>query len=78
MGGISYGRFGTNAKSVARPDAVVVDIDGDGSFILNAQELVDNLPIEIMLLNNHHLWYSEDHFYKANGAHTYLGNPVKR
>nr|WKJ88506.1 acetolactate synthase [Amaranthus hypochondriacus]WLW26942.1 acetolactate synthase [Amaranthus hypochondriacus] len=68
--------------AVARPDAVVVDIDGDGSFIMNVQELatirVENLPVKIMLLNNQHLgmvvqW--EDRFYKANRAHTYLGNP---
>ncbi|KAJ6869242.1 acetolactate synthase 2 [Populus alba x Populus x berolinensis] len=72
----------TSGAAVANPDAIVVDIDGDGSFIMNVQELatirVENLPIKIMLLNNQHLgmvvqW--EDRFYKANRAHTYLGDP---
>eukprot|EP00232_Nephroselmis_pyriformis_P025344 CAMPEP_0182864054 /NCGR_PEP_ID=MMETSP0034_2-20130328/6969_1 /TAXON_ID=156128 /ORGANISM="Nephroselmis pyriformis, Strain CCMP717" /LENGTH=712 /DNA_ID=CAMNT_0024996301 /DNA_START=35 /DNA_END=2173 /DNA_ORIENTATION=+ len=64
-----------------RPKAVVVDIDGDGSFMMNCQELatihVDQLDVKIMILNNQHLgmvvqW--EDRFYKANRAHTYLGS----
>jgi len=63
-----------------RPKRVVVDIDGDGSFLMNVQELatvfVDKLDVKVMLLNNQHLgmvvqW--EDRFYKANRAHTYLG-----
>jgi len=65
-----------------RPKRIVVDIDGDGSFLMNVQELatvfVDKLETKVMLLNNQHLgmvmqW--EDRFYKANRAHTYLGNP---
>lgn len=64
-----------------RPKRTVVDIDGDGSFLMNCQELatifVDKLDVKIMLLNNQHLgmvvqW--EDRFYKANRAHTYLGS----
>lgn len=57
-----------------------MDIDGDGSFLMNVQELatakVDNLGTKVFILNNQHLgmvvqW--EDRFYKANRAHTYLG-----
>ncbi|KAL3518660.1 hypothetical protein ACH5RR_021249 [Cinchona calisaya] len=82
LGAMGFGLPAAIGAAVARPDAVVVDIDGDGSFIMNVQELatvrVENLPIKIMLLNNQHLgmvvqW--EDRFYKANRAHTYLGNP---
>ncbi|WP_413766704.1 thiamine pyrophosphate-dependent enzyme [Vibrio vulnificus] len=49
---------------------------------MNIQELalirIENLPVKVMVLNNQHLgmvvqW--EDRFYKANRAHTYLGNP---
>ena len=67
-----------------QPDAIVVDIDGDGNFIMNVQKLatihVENLPVKILILNNQHLgmvmqW--EDRFYKANRAHTYLGEPAK-
>ena len=63
-----------------RPKRIVVDIDGDGSFLMNCQELaticVEKLDVKMMILNNQHLgmvvqW--EDRFYKANRAHTYLG-----
>lgn len=63
-----------------RPSRVVIDIDGDGSFLMNCQELataaIEKLNVKILLLNNQHLgmvvqW--EDRFYKANRAHTYLG-----
>jgi acetolactate synthase-1/2/3 large subunit len=82
LGAMGFGLPAAIGAAVANPDAIVVDIDGDGSFIMNVQELatirVENLPIKIMLLNNQHLgmvvqW--EDRFYKANRAHTYLGDP---
>ncbi|KAK4352614.1 hypothetical protein RND71_028132 [Anisodus tanguticus] len=83
LGAMGFGLPAAIGAAVGRPDAVVVDIDGDGSFIMNVQELatikVENLPVKIMLLNNQHLgmvvqW--EDRFYKANRAHTFLGNPA--
>ncbi|ERN19697.1 hypothetical protein AMTR_s00062p00190340 [Amborella trichopoda] len=52
--------------------------------MMNVQELatirVENLPVKMMVLNNQHLgmvvqW--EDRFYKANRAHTYLGDPSR-
>ncbi|KAL3502726.1 hypothetical protein ACH5RR_037175, partial [Cinchona calisaya] len=59
LGAMGFGLPAAIGAAVARPDAVVVDIDGDGSFIMNVQELatvrVENLPIKIMLLNNQHL-----------------------
>lgn len=84
LGAMGFGLPAAIGAAVANPGALVVDIDGDGSFIMNVQELatirVENLPIKIMLLNNQHLgmvvqW--EDRFYKANRAHTYLGDPSK-
>ncbi|GER36300.1 acetolactate synthase [Striga asiatica] len=84
LGAMGFGLPAAIGAAVARPGSVVVDIDGDGSFIMNVQELatirVENLPVKIMLLNNQHLgmvvqW--EDRFYKSNRAHTYLGNPSK-
>ena len=62
------------------PDALVVDIDGDGSFLMNIQELAtvycEKLPVKVIVLNNQHLgmvvqW--EDRFHDGNRAHTYLG-----
>ncbi|XP_062115938.1 acetolactate synthase 3, chloroplastic [Humulus lupulus] len=84
LGAMGFGLPAAIGAAVANPDSIVVDIDGDGSFIMNVQELatirVENLPVKILLLNNQHLgmvvqW--EDRFYKANRAHTYLGDPSK-
>ncbi|KAL5096673.1 hypothetical protein RYX36_001000 [Vicia faba] len=82
LGAMGFGLPAAMGAAVANPDSIVVDIDGDGSFMMNVQELatikVENLPVKILLLNNQHLgmvvqW--EDRFYKANRAHTYLGDP---
>ena len=84
LGAMGFGLPAAVGAAVANPDAVVVDIDGDGSFMMNVQELatirLENLPVKIMLLNNQHLgmvvqW--EDRFYKANRTRTYLGDPSK-
>lgn len=84
LGAMGFGLPAAIGAIVAKPNAIVVDIDGDGSFMMNVQELatirVENLPVKIMILNNQHLgmvvqW--EDRFYKSNRAHTYLGNPSK-
>jgi len=62
------------------PGRLVIDIDGDGSFQMNIQELAtcfcERLPVKVLLLNNQHLgmvvqW--EDRFMQGNRAHTYLG-----
>lgn len=62
---------------------MVIDIDGDGSFLMNCQELatafIEKLDVKMFILNNQHLgmvvqW--EDRFYKKNRAHTYLGHRV--
>jgi len=64
----------------AHPGRLVIDIDGDGSFQMNIQELAtcfcEKLPVKVLLLNNQHLgmvvqW--EDRFMQGNRAHTYLG-----
>ncbi|XP_027363599.1 acetolactate synthase 3, chloroplastic-like [Abrus precatorius] len=84
LGAMGFGLPAAIGAAVANPGAVVVDIDGDGSFMMNVQELatikVEKLPVKILLLNNQHLgmvvqW--EDRFYKSNRAHTYLGDPSK-
>ncbi|XP_073385380.1 LOW QUALITY PROTEIN: acetolactate synthase 2, chloroplastic-like [Physcomitrium patens] len=82
LGAMGFGLPSALGAAATHPDIPVVDIDGDGSFIMNIQELatihVEKLPVKIMILNNQHLgmvvqW--EDRFYKANRAHTYLGDP---
>lgn len=70
---------------LGRPDWEVIDIDGDGSFLMNIQELatacVEDIPVKALILNNQHLgmvmqW--EDRFYSSNRAHTFIGDPRNR
>ncbi|GBG70812.1 hypothetical protein CBR_g8112 [Chara braunii] len=83
LGTMGFGLPAAIGAAVASPGLPVIDIDGDGSFMMNVQELatikVEKLPVKIMILNNQHLgmvrqW--EDRFYKGNHAHTYLGEDV--
>jgi len=80
LGTMGFGLPAAMGVQAAHPNALVVDIDGDGSFQMNIQELAtlhcENLPVKVMLLNNQHLgmvvqW--EDRFHAGNRAHTYLG-----
>ena len=80
LGTMGFGLPAAMGVQAAHPDALVIDIDGDGSFQMNIQELAtchcENLPVKVLLLNNQHLgmvvqW--EDRFMDGNRAHTYLG-----
>jgi acetolactate synthase-1/2/3 large subunit len=80
LGSMGFGLPAALGAQAAHPTKTVIDIDGDGSFLMNIQELacafVEKLPVKVLLLNNQHLgmvvqW--EDRFYKSNRAHTYLG-----
>ena len=77
---MGFGLPAAMGVQAAHPDALVIDIDGDGSFQMNIQELAtchcENLPVKVLLLNNQHLgmvmqW--EDRFMQGVRAHTYLG-----
>ena len=56
LGTMGYGLPAAMGAQVARPDRLVVLIDGDGSFVMNSQELatvVENqLPIKCVIINN--------------------------
>lgn len=80
LGTMGFGLPAALGAQAAHPSKLVVDIDGDGSFLMNIQELAcaftEKLPAKVLLLNNQHLgmvvqW--EDRFYKGNRGHTYLG-----
>jgi acetolactate synthase-1/2/3 large subunit len=80
LGTMGFGLPAAAGAKAAHPDRLVVDIDGDGSLLMNIQEMAtcycEKLPVKVMLLNNMHLgmvvqW--EDRFHAANRAHTYLG-----
>ncbi|KAH7421835.1 hypothetical protein KP509_13G077700 [Ceratopteris richardii] len=82
LGSMGFGLPAALGAAVAIPGCPVIDIDGDGSFLMNIQELAPisllQLPVKVVILNNQHLgmvvqW--EDRFYKGNRAHTYLGDP---
>nr|GEZ69097.1 acetolactate synthase [Tanacetum cinerariifolium] len=49
LGAMGFGLPAVIGAAVARPDAVVVDIDDDGSFIMNVQELA-TIGVEIFEL----------------------------
>jgi acetolactate synthase-1/2/3 large subunit len=85
LGAMGYGYPAALGAKVAFPDKQVVDIDGDGSFLMNVQELatahIEKIAAKAMVLNNQHLgmvvqW--EDKFYEGNRGHTYLGDPDNR
>jgi acetolactate synthase-1/2/3 large subunit len=80
LGAMGFGLPAALGAQAACPLKTVVDIDGDGSFLMNIQELAcaycEKLPVKVLLLNNQHLgmvvqW--EDRFYESNRGHTYLG-----
>jgi acetolactate synthase I/II/III large subunit len=82
LGAMGYGYPAALGAKVACPNREVVDIDGDGSFLMNVQELatahIEKINAKAMILNNQHLgmvvqW--EDRFFESNRGHTYLGDP---
>jgi acetolactate synthase-1/2/3 large subunit len=80
LGTMGFGLPAAMGAQAANPGALCIDIDGDGSFQMNIQELAtlhcESLPVKILLLNNQHLgmvmqW--EDRFFDGRRAHTWLG-----
>ena len=80
LGSMGYGYPSAIGAKMGAPDREVIDIDGDGSFVMNIQELatarVEGIAAKALVLNNLHLgmvvqW--EDRFFKGNRGHTFLG-----
>jgi acetolactate synthase-1/2/3 large subunit len=59
LGAMGYGFPAAMGVQVARPDDIVIDIAGDGSILMNIQELTtvveNNLPVKVAILNNNYL-----------------------
>ena len=81
LGSMGYGYPAALGAKVAFPDRHVIDIDGDGSFLMNVQELatakIEKIAAKAMILNNQHLgmvvqW--EDRFYNSVRGNTILGD----
>ncbi len=80
LGTMGFGLPAAMGVQAALKDRLVIDIEGDGSFLMNIQEMAtcvcEKLPVKVLLVNNQHLgmvmqW--EDRFMQGNRAHTYLG-----
>jgi acetolactate synthase-1/2/3 large subunit len=80
LGAMGFGLPAAMGAQVACPNQTVIDIDGDGSFLMNIQELQtlkqEKIPVKCIILNNMYLgmvaqW--EDRFYESVRGHTYLG-----
>ena len=56
LGVMGYGFPAAMGVQVAKPDAIVIDIAGDGSIQMNIQELItvveNQLPVKVAILNN--------------------------
>jgi len=83
-GTMGFGLPSAIGAKVANPKKTVVDIDGDGSFQMNIQEMatavVEKIPVKVMLLNNQFLgmvmqW--EDMFYGGVRGNTILSKDKK-
>jgi len=81
LGAMGFGYPAALGAKVAFPDKQVIDIDGDGSFVMNIQELatarIEKIAAKAMILNNQHLgmvvqW--EDRFYGSVRGNTILGD----
>ena len=82
LGTMGYGLPSAIGAKVARPEALVIDIDGDASFNMTITELSTaaqfNIGIKVIVLNNEEQgmvtqWQSL--FYEDRFAHTHQKNP---
>ncbi len=80
LGTMGFGLPAAMGVQAAHPGALVVDIDGDGSFQMNIQELAtlfcEKLPVKVLLLNNSiwAWWFNgKTDLWVAIERHTYLG-----
>ena len=79
LGSMGFGLPAAMGAKLAVPEKMVINIDGDGSFQMNIQELgtvfAEDIPIKMVILNNQHLgmvaqW--EDRFYGSRRGNTDL------
>lgn len=82
LGTMGYGLPAAIGAQIGKPDAIVIDIDGDASFNMTLMELSSavqaNAPVKICVLNNEEQgmvtqWQSL--FYEHRYSHTHQSNP---
>lgn len=85
LGSMGFGLPAAMGAKVASPDKLVINIDGDGSFQMNIQELgtlyAEGIDVKMIILNNQHLgmvaqW--EDRFYGSRHCNTVLEDRGKQ
>ncbi|MDQ1252260.1 MAG: acetolactate synthase large subunit [Euryarchaeota archaeon] len=83
LGTMGYGFPAAIGAKVGRPDKIVFDIAGDGSFQMNSQELAtvvqNDIPVIAVILNNGYLgmvrqW--QELFYDKRYSHTFIKGSV--
>ncbi|MCS7132509.1 MAG: biosynthetic-type acetolactate synthase large subunit [Aigarchaeota archaeon] len=79
LGAMGFGFPAALGAKVAKPDKIVVDIDGDGSFLMTERDLatsiVENIPVIVVILNDGWLGmvkYWQDLFYRKRYCATCL------
>jgi acetolactate synthase-1/2/3 large subunit len=82
LGTMGFGLPAAIGAQLARPDALVVDIDGDHSFNMTMAELntavQHELPVKVCILNNGHMGMvrqMQELFYRRRYAYSRLRNP---
>ncbi|TRX94368.1 hypothetical protein FHL15_004835 [Xylaria flabelliformis] len=82
LGTMGFGLPSAIGIAVARPDALVIDIDGDASFNMTLTELSTaaqfNIGIKVIILNNEEqgmVTQWQNLFYEDRYAHTHQRNP---
>ncbi|PWY92525.1 acetolactate synthase catalytic subunit [Aspergillus heteromorphus CBS 117.55] len=82
LGTMGYGLPAAIGAKVARPDALVIDIDGDASFNMTLTELSTaaqfNIGVKVLLLNNEEqgmVTQWQNLFYEDRYSHTHQKNP---
>lgn len=83
LGTMGYGFPAAIGAQVGRPDAIVVDVAGDGSIQMNIQELApavhEKIPVKVCILNNGYLGmvrqWQELFYDRRYSATRLLGNP---
>ncbi|KAK0627272.1 thiamine diphosphate-binding protein [Immersiella caudata] len=82
LGTMGYGLPAAIGAKVAKPDALVIDIDGDASFAMTLTELSTaaqfNIGVKVIVLNNEEqgmVTQWQNLFYEDRYAHTHQRNP---
>jgi acetolactate synthase-1/2/3 large subunit len=82
LGTMGYGLPAAIGAKVARPDALVIDIDGDASFNMTLTELSTaaqfNIGVKVIVLNNEEqgmVTQWQNLFYEDRYSHTHQKNP---